>query len=139
LVDCDRQAIGRTRRGRKYTARYLLLATATPQTPIRRTTRTRVSETRPLYSTGKSRVRLARFLPVSTHLDSFSGRRVDSDDLFGAADVVAFLRSSHPSSVTTYLHCYADFPRPVVDLPASRVRPVASAGIESWNRKRTRA
>ena|ERR1035437_6687399 len=48
--------------------------------------------------------------------------KVDPKNLIGAADVQIILRLSHPSSVTTYLKRYPDFPRPVVDLSASRVR-----------------
>ena len=50
------------------------------------------------------------------------GATIDSDDLVGAAEVAAILRLSHPSSSTTYLHRYPDFPMPVLDLSSSRVR-----------------
>ena len=65
------------------------------------------------------------------------GEKVDSDDLVGAAEVAAILRLSHPSSVTTYLRRYADFPRPVVDLTSSRVRLWRRQDIERWHRDRT--
>jgi predicted DNA-binding transcriptional regulator AlpA len=65
------------------------------------------------------------------------GQKVDSDDLIGAAEVAMILRLSHPSSVTTYLRRYADFPRPVVDLSASRVRLWRRQDIELWHRNRT--
>jgi predicted DNA-binding transcriptional regulator AlpA len=65
------------------------------------------------------------------------GEKVDSDDLVGAAEVAAILRLSHPSSVTTYLHRYPDFPKPVVDLSASRVRLWRRQDIERWDRQRT--
>jgi predicted DNA-binding transcriptional regulator AlpA len=65
------------------------------------------------------------------------GKKVDSDDLIGAADVAVILRLSHPSSVTTYLRRYADFPRPVVDLSGSRVRLWRRQDIERWHRTRT--
>lgn len=65
------------------------------------------------------------------------GEKVDSDDLVGAAEVAAILRLSHPSSVTTYLKRYADFPRPVVDLTSSRVRLWRRQDIERWHRDRT--
>lgn len=67
------------------------------------------------------------------------GARVDSDDLIGAAEVAALLRLSHPSSVTTYLRRYADFPKPVVDVPASRVRLWRRQDIERWDKNRTRS
>ena len=65
------------------------------------------------------------------------GAKVDSDDLVGAAEVAAILRLSHPSSVTTYLRRYPDFPKPIVDLSASRVRLWRRQDIEQWHRKRT--
>lgn len=58
------------------------------------------------------------------------------DDLVGAAEVQAILRLSHPSSVTTYLKRYDDFPRPVVDLSASRVRLWRRQDIVRWNERR---
>lgn len=67
------------------------------------------------------------------------GAKVDSDDLVGAAEVAAILRLSHPSSVTTYLHRYPDFPKPVVDLSSSRVRLWRRQDIEKWHRKRTQS
>jgi predicted DNA-binding transcriptional regulator AlpA len=65
------------------------------------------------------------------------GERLDSDDLVGATDVAAILRLSHPSSVTTYLRRYADFPKPVVDLSRSRVRLWRRQDIERWHSDRT--
>jgi len=65
------------------------------------------------------------------------GETLDSDDLVGAAEVSAILRLSHPSSVTTYLKRYADFPVPVVDLSSSRVRLWRRQDIERWHRERT--
>jgi glutathione-regulated potassium-efflux system ancillary protein KefG len=67
------------------------------------------------------------------------GMKVDSDDLVGAAEVAAILRLSHPSSVTTYLRRYPDFPKPVIDLSASRVRLWRRQDIEQWHHKRTQA
>jgi hypothetical protein len=67
------------------------------------------------------------------------GEKVDSDDLVGAAEVAAILRLSHASSVTTYLRRYEDFPRPVVDLSASRVRLWRRQDIEKWQRNRTQS
>lgn len=65
------------------------------------------------------------------------GEKIDSDDLVGAAEVAAILRLSHPSSVTTYLRRYVDFPKPVVDLSSSRVRLWRRQDIEQWHRSRT--
>ena len=65
------------------------------------------------------------------------GIQIDTDDLVGAAEVAAILRLSHPSSVTTYLRRYPDFPRPVVDLIASRVRLWRRQDIQEWHRGRT--
>ncbi len=62
--------------------------------------------------------------------------KVDPDDLIGAAEVQSILRLSHPSSVTTYLKRYSDFPRPVVDLSDSRIRLWLRQDIISWHDKR---
>jgi len=64
------------------------------------------------------------------------GEKVDPDDLIGAAEVQAILGLSHPSSVTTYLRRYSDFPRPVVDLSGSRVRLWQRQDIVRWRRDR---
>lgn len=66
------------------------------------------------------------------------GAELDADDLVGAAEVAGILRLSHPSSVTTYLHRYQDFPKPVVELSASRVRLWRRQDIEQWHHRRTR-
>lgn len=60
------------------------------------------------------------------------GEKVDPDDLIGAADVQALLRLSHPSSVTTYLKRYSDFPAPIIDRSNSRVRLWKRQDIEHW-------
>lgn len=62
--------------------------------------------------------------------------KVDPDDLIGAAEVQAILRLSHPSSVTTYLRRYPDFPRPVVDRSQSRIRLWNRPDIERWQTQR---
>lgn len=82
---------------------------------------------------------IARRQPVDESRLAIMGAKVDSDDLVGAAEVAAILRLSHPSSVTTYLHRYPDFPRPVVDLSASRVRLWRRQDIEQWRRSRTQS
>jgi predicted DNA-binding transcriptional regulator AlpA len=64
------------------------------------------------------------------------GAEIDADDLVGAVEVAAILRLSHPSSVSTYLRRYEDFPRPVVDLSASRVRLWRRQDIENWRQGR---
>ena len=64
------------------------------------------------------------------------GAKIDPDDLIGAAEVQAILRLSHPSSVTTYLKRYADFPQPVVDLSNSRVRLWRRQDIIRWHNAR---
>ena len=66
------------------------------------------------------------------------GLEVNADDLVGAAEVAAILRLSHPNSVTTYLRRYPDFPNPVVDLPASRVRLWRRQDVEQWQSERSR-
>lgn len=65
------------------------------------------------------------------------GEKVDPDDLIGAAEVQAILKLSHPSSVTTYLKRYDDFPRPVVDLSESRIRLWVRQDIERWHETRS--
>jgi hypothetical protein len=67
---------------------------------------------------------------------TYVGEKLDSDDLVGAAEVAAILRLSHPSSVTTYLRRYPDFPKPVVNLSASRVRLWRRQDVERWSRDR---
>lgn len=59
--------------------------------------------------------------------------KVDPEDLIGAAEVQAILGLSHPSSVTTYLKRYPDFPKPVVDLSGSRVRLWQRQDIVKWH------
>lgn len=62
--------------------------------------------------------------------------KVNPDDLIGAAEVQLILRLSHPSSVTTYLKRYTDFPRPVIDRNASRIRLWKRQDIERWKESR---
>lgn len=57
---------------------------------------------------------------------------VNPDDLIAAVDAACILGLSQPSSVTTYLHRYDDFPRPVVDLSQSHVRLWLRQDIETW-------
>ncbi len=39
---------------------------------------------------------------------------------------------AHPNSVATYLHRYADMPRPVLDLGAGRPRLWSRVAIAQW-------
>jgi len=64
------------------------------------------------------------------------GEKIDPDDLIGAAEVQVILGLSHPSSVTTYLKRYSDFPQPVIDLSASCVRLWKRQDIERWHDER---
>lgn len=64
------------------------------------------------------------------------GIKVDPEDLIGAAEVQSVLGLSHPTSVTTYLKRYPDFPRPVVDQSASRIRLWLRQDIVEWQRSR---
>lgn len=61
---------------------------------------------------------------------------MDPDELIGAAQVQAILSLSHPSSVTTYLKRYPDFPKPVVDLSGSRIRLWKRQDIVRWHEAR---
>lgn len=75
--------------------------------------------------------------PLSTSLDYGTvGEKVDPGELIGAAEAQAILRLSHPSSVTTYLKRYPDFPKPVVDLSGSRVRLWKRQDIVRWHEGR---
>ena len=59
-------------------------------------------------------------------------QRVNPDDLISASEVRVILRLSHPSSVTTYLRRYPDFPKPVVERSAGRIRLWNRQDIERW-------
>ena len=63
--------------------------------------------------------------------------KVETDDLIGAAEVAKILGLAHHNSVTTYLHRYDDFPRPVVDLSESRIRLWLRPDIVSWRDRRS--
>jgi hypothetical protein len=65
------------------------------------------------------------------------GRQIDVEELIAAAEVQAILRLSHPSSVSTYLNRYEDFPRPAVDLSSSRIRLWVRQDILSWHEARS--
>ena len=57
---------------------------------------------------------------------------VDVDDLVSAGEVAEILGLAHYNSVTTYLHRYEDFPRPVIDKSRGRIRLWLRPGIEAW-------
>ncbi len=57
---------------------------------------------------------------------------VDTDDLVDARGVAELLGLSHPNSVSTYQHRYADMPRPVVDLGIGRPRLWSRSEMERW-------
>ena len=62
--------------------------------------------------------------------------KVNTEDLIGAAEVARILELAQHNSVTTYLRRYPDFPRPVLDLPDSRVRLWLRPEIEAWSNRR---
>ena len=64
--------------------------------------------------------------------------RVNTEDLIGAAEVARILRLAHHNSVTTYLRRYPDFPRPIVDLPESRIRLWLRSEITAWGEGRAK-
>ena len=63
--------------------------------------------------------------------------QVNTEDLIGAADVAEILGLAHANSVTTYLHRYPDFPRPVVDLPRSHARLWLRPDVTKWRDARS--
>ena len=63
--------------------------------------------------------------------------KVNTEDLIGAAEVADILGLAHHNSVSTYLRRYEDFPRPVVDLPKSRVRLWLRQDINKWRKQRS--
>lgn len=64
--------------------------------------------------------------------------RVRTEDLVGAAEVAEILGLAQYNSVSTYLHRYRDFPRPVVDLQRSRVRLWLRPEVVAWKATRDR-
>lgn len=58
--------------------------------------------------------------------------KVDTTDLIDARAVAELLGLSHPNSVSTYQHRYADMPRPVVDLGAGRCKLWVRAEVVAW-------
>jgi predicted DNA-binding transcriptional regulator AlpA len=62
---------------------------------------------------------------------------VDTADLVGPAEVARILGLSRANSVATYRARYPDFPKPVVDLPESRVRLWLRREIDEWDNTRS--
>lgn len=60
------------------------------------------------------------------------GTRVDTADLVSASEVADLLGLSHHNSVTTYLHRYADFPRPIVEKSSGHIRLWLRQDIIGW-------
>jgi hypothetical protein len=63
------------------------------------------------------------------------GPTVDTGDLLSASDVAELLGLSHYNSVTTYLHRYEDFPRPVIDRSNGRIRLWLRQDIVAWKKR----
>ncbi|MGI8515955.1 MAG: hypothetical protein ACR2NT_12670 [Acidimicrobiia bacterium] len=61
---------------------------------------------------------------------------VDTADLIDARGVAEVLGLSHPNSVSTYQHRYADMPRPVVDLGEGRCKLWLEGEIVKWSKAR---
>ena len=62
---------------------------------------------------------------------------VDTADLIGPAEVARILGLSRANSVATYSARYRDFPKPVVDLPESRVKLWLRDDVEEWESDRS--
>ena len=60
---------------------------------------------------------------------------VRTEDLTDARGVAEILGLSHPNSVHTYQHRYADMPQPLINLGRGRVRLWLRPEIEAWGRK----
>jgi predicted DNA-binding transcriptional regulator AlpA len=58
------------------------------------------------------------------------GRKVDVDDLVGAAEIADRLELAHPQSVHTLRKRHADFPEPVAHL--KRALGWAWPDVEAW-------
>lgn len=59
---------------------------------------------------------------------------VRTEDLVAAAEAAQILGLARANSVATYASRYPDFPKPVVDLSASRVRLWLRPDIEAFGR-----
>jgi len=67
-------------------------------------------------------------------------RMVAVEDLIDARTVASMVGLAHSNSVATYLHRYADFPRPVFDRPRCKVwsRNDVAAWVKSHDVRRAR-
>lgn len=61
---------------------------------------------------------------------------VDTDDLIDSQEVADLLGLSHRNSVSTYLHRYQDFPRPIVERGGGRTRLWMRSDITGWGTAR---
>lgn len=59
-------------------------------------------------------------------------RLVSLDDLLDATAVAAAVGLTHRNSVTTYMHRYSDFPRPLLETSSGRCRLWSRADIDQW-------
>lgn len=64
------------------------------------------------------------------------GLTIDLDDLLSATEVANVLGLAQQNSVTTYLHRYESFPRPVVDKSSGHIRLWRRQDIELWHGSR---
>ena len=62
--------------------------------------------------------------------------KVNTEDLIDSQEVAEILGLTHRNSVSTYLHRYEDFPRPVVERSNGRTRLWLRAQIQAWARGR---
>jgi len=61
------------------------------------------------------------------------GSRIDTADLLSVTEVAQLLGLAQYNSVTTYLHRYDDFPRPIVDKSGGHIRLWLRQDIEAWD------
>ncbi len=61
---------------------------------------------------------------------------VRTEDLVDAQEVAELLGLSHRNSVSTYLHRYDDFPRPVIERGAGRTRLWLRKDVLGWKKSR---
>lgn len=62
--------------------------------------------------------------------------KVNTEDLVDSHEVAEILGLSHRNSVSTYLHRYSDFPRPLVERGGGRTRLWLRTDIEAWSHRR---
>jgi glutathione-regulated potassium-efflux system ancillary protein KefG len=61
---------------------------------------------------------------------------VDTDDLIDSQEVADLLGLSHRNSVSTYLHRYEDFPRPIIERSGGRTRLWVRSEVLRWSDRR---